>query len=526
MRKAVVLIIDDDPATVRLFERVLGRKGYKVIGCLDPNGALDLIKREKIDLLLTDILMPNLNGFDLIHQARQYKPMLAVIVITGFGTIETAIQALRQGVDGLILKPILDHNDLLQAVELALQEQKRREDAARLQTLRPLFDITNALLSETDLQKLAWLIVKNICEMLHCDLVGIYRVDAAQQSLILEASIGVLEKQEHISAESGLLGWAWKNRIPVLINHDGSGRVKHIDELRRRGLSSAICVSIDGKTEQYLIFVGRHTGNPPFRELDLEMLNTMARQAEVALENAHLYEEQRNYVKIIEDTHQALIQTEKMATVGRMVASISHEINNPLQSLQNTLHLVSREKTPLEQRKRYLKMAQTELDRLSNTIQRMLDFYRRGPLEKTPVNINEIIEVVLSLMNHQLNEFSIRVHTQLADGLPQVDVVINQIKQVFFNIVLNAIEAMPQGGDLTILSSRADGQLVVTFEDTGPGISEEMRARLFEPFVSTKRNGTGLGLSVSNEIMKAHGGSIEIAGAKGQGACIRVIFPI
>jgi two-component system NtrC family sensor kinase len=275
-----------------------------------------------------------------------------------------------------------------------------------------------------------------------------------------------------------------------------------------------------------VFLAGRDPDEPAFDLADEELFGILARQADIALENARLYGELRAYVKQVEESQLALIQAEKMAAVGRLTASIAHEVNNPLQALQNSLHLAGRAVLSVEEREDYLKMAEEELQRLMLTVERMLNFYRPGALNREPTDVGVLLQTVLKLLKKQLDEQGVVVHNQVEAGLSNVVVVTNQLQQVFFNLILNALEVMPEGGELTIASKVHKSQLEITFQDSGPGIAVEQRAHIFEPFVTTRENGTGLGLSVSYGILTAHGGSLDLVEGSGRGACFRVRLPL
>ena len=226
-----------------------------------------------------------------------------------------------------------------------------------------------------------------------------------------------------------------------------------------------------------------------------------------------------------------------MAAVGRLMATIAHEVNNPLQAVGTCLDLASRKELPYKKRQEYLWLAKTELERLGQTVQRMLEFYRPGTIERLPISLNPLVERVMNLVQPKLVEQEIRVHLHLSGDLPRVVAASDLIQQVFFNLVVNAIEAMPDGGDLWISSDKDGNEVIVQFEDSGSGIAKEGRGRLFEPFTSTKPGGSGLGLSVSYGIIEAHGGQLRLAedknrwsrkpeeGVKNRGACFEVVLP-
>ena len=215
-----------------------------------------------------------------------------------------------------------------------------------------------------------------------------------------------------------------------------------------------------------------------------------------------------------------------MSAVGRLTASIAHEVNNPLQSVRNCLHLAGREELSGEEQENYRKLAEDELDRLMSTVQRMLDFYRPGALDRKPTDISDLIERVLALLEKQLSNNNIIVKKHIAKNLPPVNVVNNQIQQVFFNLILNSMEAMSEGGDLEISAKKEKDNIEISFRDNGPGVPTDLRENIFEPFMSSREDGTGLGLSVSYGILTAHGGSLELESDDGEGACFKVVIPI
>src|SRR3989304_3284329 len=168
MESLSILVVDDEPGIASLCNRILTRADFAVTSLSDPRAAIDVLQSQRFDLLLVDIRMPEVDGFDVISRAKIVQPEIAVLVMTGFGTVETAIRALRQGVDGLLLKPFEKSDELLQAVRQALSDNQRKRDTARVQALRPLFNVTETLFAETDQEQLLGLILTAIQDHLHC----------------------------------------------------------------------------------------------------------------------------------------------------------------------------------------------------------------------------------------------------------------------------------------------------------------------------------------------------------------------
>lgn len=520
-----ILVLDDEPGITLLCTRLLKRAGYDVTAYTEAAPAYEHLRANPVDLLLVDIRMPDVNGFEVINRAKQLQPDIAVLVMTGFGTVETAIQALRQGVDGLLLKPFEQGSELVDTVKQAFLDSQKKRDAARIQALRPLFNVTESLLSETRPDQLLELIKNAIQGYLRCSHVGYYQVEE-DQSIHLLVGSGNAPNPSHGRSDTTWLKNMEAFDRPLLVNASGPGSKEFQSQLQKRSLGAIMFVPVKRRNANSLVFVGRNQDEASFREADLEMCLILSNQASIALENARLYAELREYVKQVEESQQALLQAEKMAAAGRLSASIAHEVNNPLQAVQNCLHLAGREDLPQDQRAEYFELAKTELNRLMLTVQRMLDFYRPGAVSPTEVDLHDILQHVLSLMSQQLEKQAIKVQVDIPSNLPPIKAVSSQVQQVLINLILNSIDAMPNGGELQIRARSAKGGVEILLQDSGPGIPDDRLPHIFEPFYSTKDGGTGLGLTVSYNIVTSHGGTLELASNAGPGACFRVYLPI
>jgi signal transduction histidine kinase/FixJ family two-component response regulator len=520
-----VLVVDDEQGIASLCKRLLERVGYGVVSITDPVVAINYVEKNKIDLLLVDIRMPKVSGFDLIAHTRELQPDSAVLVMTGFGTVEMAIQALRQGVDGLLLKPFEKGSELVQAVHQALVDNQQKRDIARMQALRPLFDIVESFLTETHPESLIELILNAVCGYLHCQNAGYYQRSVKGEFLKLVSGRGITLAEEKSDVRGGIIGQADALNIPIWVNINGPGDAQLQSVLKGKGLSSSMCAPISRFNIHGVLYAGQSKEVASFREVEWEMFLMLVRQATVAMENARLYEELREYVRRVEASQQALIRAEKMAAAGRLTASIAHEINNPLQGVQNCLHLATKTQVSEKKRNEYLNLANSELNRLMSTVQRMLDYYRPGAVEPQRVDLVNLLRHVINLLSPQLQARNIRVTTGFSSKLMPIIGVGSQLEQVFLNIILNAYDAMPGGGELRISARPVNDTAEILFQDSGPGIPDDMLTRIFEPFVSSKQGGTGLGLSVSYGIISAHGGNMDVLPERKPGACFRVVLP-
>ncbi len=517
MDPIAVLVVDDEPGIALLCQRLLTRAGYEVTALTDPRAAVEWLAHNRAALLLVDIRMPEVDGFEVIASASRLQPDLAVLVMTGFGTLDTAIRALRQGVDGLLLKPFDNSDELVAAVRQALADSQRKRDAARIQALQPLFEVTESLLSETRSESLLELMVKAILGHLRCSHAAYYEYSATEGRFALRAGAGKQLAEFIVQVDA--------SGAPMLINSTGPGEIDRQARLAKAELGAALFVPIARQKFRGVFFAGRDANAESFLDADLDMLQILARQAAAALENARLYDEERSYVRQIEESQAALLQAEKMAAAGRLSASIAHEINNPLQSIQNCLHLAGHEELPAAKRREYFDMAKAEVERLSATVRRMLDFYRPGSAKYEQLQVGELLRYIINLTEKQLGERGIAISTDMPPQLPRIDAVSSQLQQVFMNLILNSYDAMIGGGELRITGREANGGVEVTFQDSGPGVSRENASSVFEPFFSTKEGGSGLGLTISYNIIAAHGGTLELVPNGGTGACFRVFLP-
>jgi two-component system NtrC family sensor kinase len=226
----------------------------------------------------------------------------------------------------------------------------------------------------------------------------------------------------------------------------------------------------------------------------------------------------------LQKTQQALLQSEKLAAMGRLTSQIAHELNNPIYGIMNTLELLKTEISPESKRRKILELALSETQRLAEMLRNMLSFSKPEEEKRRPVKMNELIGGILLVMEKQMRESNIKVETALDDEIPEVMASTNQMRQVMLNMLKNAKEAMPKGGTLTVKTSKEVNKVLIHIQDTGVGIPEEIRDKIFEAFFTTKQKvkGVGLGLSVCYGIIKDHGGEIKVESEEEKGTTFTI----
>ncbi len=222
-----------------------------------------------------------------------------------------------------------------------------------------------------------------------------------------------------------------------------------------------------------------------------------------------------------------LAHTEKMAAVGTLAAGVAHEVNNPLAGILGCIENLRAHPDDEEMRYRYLDLIADGVKRIERTVSNLLDFSRPRPMQPVPTSINHNLRHVMELTEYQVRKAGVEVRLHLDPSEPLVLADHFQMEQLFLNLVLNALQAMPDGGELTLNTSRRDGQVVIEVRDTGEGIPPEVLERIFDPFFTTRGvgEGTGLGLTVSDTIVRSHRGTIEVESTVGRGTVVRVTLP-
>ena len=231
--------------------------------------------------------------------------------------------------------------------------------------------------------------------------------------------------------------------------------------------------------------------------------------------------------KIKRDTQMQILQSEKLASVGRLAAGIAHEINNPLTGILTFTHLLREKKNNSEEDLKDLNVIMQETTRVREIVRNLLDFARQSPSNKEMIDINEAMVQLLKLIRSQKEFRKIRITDNYEANLPELFADKNQIQQVFLNLLLNAGEAIQEAGTITITTSLQSESLLISIADSGCGIRKEDIGKIFDPFYTTKPvgKGTGLGLSVSYGIIQQHGGTIKCESVEGQGTTFEILLP-
>ena len=310
----------------------------------------------------------------------------------------------------------------------------------------------------------------------------------------------------------------------------------HVDRefIKKTGCNSFALVPLvaRGKTLGVLV-ADNFVTKKPISDEDVERLRAFANHASLAIENSHLYrsieekvEELSRAYHELQKNRDKLVRYERLSTVGEMAAKIAHDIRNPLTAVGGfARRLLKKDLDPTSNRK-YLEIIVKEIERMEEILSDILSFTAPSEPELTHVNINEIINSTVEIFSIEAEQRDISIIKKLDPKIPEMLIDENQIRRVLANIIKNGVEAIPGRGTITVTSRVDNGMIVIEIHDTGVGIPEEDINRLFEPFFTTKSNGSGLGLTLSSQIIENHGGEIEIKEKKPSGTIFIIKLPV
>lgn len=509
-KRSKVLIIDDDESIRKVMTVTLQDAGYQVLTARDGESGLKIFVDEGPDIILCDLRMPGMDGISVLKEMKARDPNKEVIVITAYADMELAITALQLKASDFVTKPISTP-----ALEVALERAEER------------LDLTRELREYTELIEKRWLDTAE-------ELAKTYQFQKNLIESSIDGIIGCDPDGKVIifnKASETMLGFP-KEVVLGKLTIDHFFPPGKYDELKEKIYSSDY-----GGINRLTLY-----------ETSLVAISGQLIPAQFSGAVLHEGEEEIGSVAFFRDLREIrrleqqfadqarLLHQDKMISLGRLAASVVHEINNPLAGVLNYARLMLKimKKGPMTEEYQdkfanYLNLMENETNRCSKIVSNLLAFSRKSDLEFADVAINELMEKCLMLSGHKLQLSNITLERQLQDGLPSIRGDYNQIQQCVINLIFNSIDAMPQGGKLTAATSYSpsDRTILIRVTDTGCGISKEDLPHIFEPFFTTKTEGQGLGLGLSmvEGIIDRHKGSIDVVSEPGKGTTFTLKLP-
>jgi len=401
-----------------------------------------------------------------------------------------------------------------------------------LSYITELLNISTKMLSAFNLEKLLRQILNTSLDLLKADTGSLMLIEENSKTLKIKAARGINEDiVEKVNVEIGkqVSGWVAKEGKPLLLvgGLKNDPRFGNLDG--KKEIKSSICVplNVEGRTIGVLN-VNNVSSQNLFSESDLKLLSLLANQAAISIWGIRLYEEAKKANEETRIMQKQLIEKEKMAALGLFTAGIAHEINNPLATIIGNTQYLMEHITAGAFGWDEIKDVRQAAELSSRIIARLFQYCRPSEGKKEAADINVVVEQIVELARKQFEKQSIRFNLNLKANLPNIVIVLDELREVFLNIIFNAQSVMPKGGVITIETKSIDGGsfVEVIFRDNGPGISEQIIDKIFTPFFSTRRpKSLGLGLAICQRIISSHNGIIKVNSKIGEGAEFIIRLP-
>jgi signal transduction histidine kinase/DNA-binding response OmpR family regulator len=527
-----ILIAEDEADVLDMCTRALSREGYQVLGTRSGLEAIAMVMKQDFDLLLTDIRMPGLSGLQAYREIKQCRPDIIGVAITGYGSVDTAIEALKLGMDDFLLKPF-SLDELRAAVSKALTRTRLERENTRLQALIPLFQLSQTFMSVTDLAVLLRQVLQVAVNETAAEVGILMLKNEASEELEVRAVIAAdgsepLLRDHHISGDVIHHAMDTKQAF-VWQSESGQGPLFAAEAAEPsappppQATAAAVQPLIVGKEDIGILTLIKRRAGVSFSQGDLELLAVLASQAGTAIQNARLFTRLRN-------AYEGLSRLDHLK--GEFISIVAHELRTPLAEIAAYLALSEQE---AHDQKPYLDGIARAAERLTSLMNDITDlkFLEAGQVELKPTELSlpqlvaEVTEQLgpLATCKAQTITTSVEHHltTILADG-PKIQVVLR-------NLISNAITFSGEGGEIHVQAQVKGDALHIAVHDNGIGIPKEEWEWIFKPFYQVENSlrrehgGMGIGLALSRNLIELHGGRIWVESEIGQGSTFHFTIP-
>ena len=523
--RAKILVVDDEPGIRDLLSYELCFHDYQVVTAVNGEEALEKVRKEKFDLVISDIKMPRMGGIEMLDAIKKINPDIEVIMSTGYGTIETAVNAMKMGAYDFVQKPF-NLDEIFAIIEKALEKSE-------LRVLLGVYEASKHIFSSIKLDELLPVMAGLSIQILKADDAVIILPDrAGRLTVVAAAGLNDDKRKEPrlLLCERGADKGA-QVLEPVIIDGpmDKDPRFLNIDGIGDIRSAIVFPLVIEGRLLGVLN-VNRTVREAPFTASDLRHASVLCAQLAQAIHNATLYLELDNKMRELRQMQAQLVESEKLAAIGKLAAGVAHEINNPLAGIMGFTELLLQSNELSVGQREDLQSIMEQSQRCRRIVQNLLQFSRRKTGKTEPINLGRLLEASLQLMKYNLVRSNIEVQKHFPDNLPAALGDPAQLEQVYLNLIANARQAMEGKKDsvIKISASSEAGHVVLRFEDNGCGIPPENLGKVFDPFFTTKPvgQGTGLGLSISYGIIQQHKGTLRVESQVGKGTAFIITLPI
>jgi signal transduction histidine kinase len=524
MPKERVLVVDDEPDVLRVCERILSGDGYVVRTVGNGFEAVQLASTEEFDLLLTDIKMPGMDGLDVAEAARTVNPHLVCVTMTGYSTMDTAIDALKLGIEEFIIKPFTPQ-DLIASVSRALEKERLRRESGRLRALLPLFEANRVFMSTTDVARLTQEVVSAAARELKADRVLLLLSEEPHNGSGGSGELRPAAWQDVTDPEAAhwqsIAGMATQLERPLLFDN----RQPHALLLEAQAGSLLAC-PVHTKQGGLGVLIAVHDDfGRRFDEGDREFLNVLCGQAGIAIENASLFGELRR-------AYEELKQLDYMKS--EFISIAAHELRTPLAILMGYAGILEG-MVPAEV-KQYATIILRNASRLRALMDEMLnlDALERGSslVRLEAMSLGEVVSEIVDDLRPLADSRSQRLDVELPPSEVRLTTDREKFGMVLANLLGNAIKFTGEGGAVAVRAAAHPDGVIVEVQDSGIGIAEEEWGRIFDRFyqvedsLTREHEGMGLGLSIAKGMVELLGGRIWLDSVVGRGSTFRFTVPL
>lgn len=559
-----ILIVDDEKDILDLLSKVFKKNGYEIDTARDGIEALEKAKSFKPALILTDIKLPNMDGIELLKKFKTMDSTPEIILMTGYHDLyDSTVDALKIGVFHYLKKPFTDVNFLLQVVKNAMEKFDLRieledEKEAIIKQSKKLkkmnYEIESANKIASILASADYSLDEKIDKTLNVTLIqinadkgSIMLLDENREHLIVRASTNknIIGYKSKIS-DSGIANWVAREGKPLFIEdiNDDTRFKKKGGEYKYNAILS-LPLKIKGNVIGVLNVTDK-AGGVQFKKEDQDILHRFVDRIVIQIENAQLNENLERKVeertRELEETHKKLLHAERLSAIGKLAANVAHEINNPVTSINLSVGMIGKimndfKKTlsndkasgvKAEKITEGIEIIKRNTEKIAYIVKNTLQYARKPKDKKGEVDIKQLLDKFIEFAEKQGTLSRINIVKKFSSINQKISAIPDQLEQVFFNLITNARDAMPNGGTITISTSIEGKFAEITFADDGHGIPEDKMSSIFDPFFTTKEigKGTGLGLSICKEIIEGHGGNISVKSKIDKGTEFIIRLPV
>jgi signal transduction histidine kinase len=522
----------------------------------DGRQALRIALKDEVDLVISDLVMPNLNGLELMEELRQAGKEIPTILMTFHGSEETAVNAFRLGARDYIIKPFTVE-EMVEAIDRALAEARLRRERDELtrhllqanrqleqhvKELRILYGLGRSVTSLLDLPLLLNRVVEAAVYLTGAEEGSLMLLDETSGNLYMRAARGMGEKYARgfrVRVDDSIAGHVLRTGEPVMLGgtrQDDRYKVK-TDYFVKALLN--VPLKVGGEIIGVLAANNRDAVRA-FHPRHLRMLMALSDYASIAIYNARLYEDlvaSRDQIEkwshdleakvsertaALEAAQTQLHRSEKLAALGHMATGLAQEVSDPINTILGHVRLLETKLAANQETRISLEAIEREVLRCQLTVKSLMDFARPAPPQTQPVDLNQVLEAAWHRVEDELAVLGVEVTRGFDPHLPLVQADRLQLEQAVYQLIRNACEAMRFGGTLRLITRSVGSQIQVIIADTGQGLSAEQLRHIFDPFYFLNGQGQGMGLSIAYGVIERHGGTIGVESQEAKGTTFTV----